>query len=134
MQTKLTQLIRELKNEKCLPRVHEQVRGRIPATGPSSPYLRPAIPLAFAVVVLVCGLFVWQQQAREHAREEAQLAQLTLERARVAQQAETALKLVGSVLLSAGNNSTQIISDRTVPPLQNSFETAKNKISQYLDL
>lgn len=132
MQTKLTQLVRELKNEKCPQRVRDQVRGRI-AARETAPRLRFAIPMAFAVVILLCGLFVWQQQARERARQKA-LAQLTLERARVAHQAENALGLVGSMLLSAGNDSGQIISDRTVPPLRNSFETAKNKINRYIDL
>jgi CHASE1-domain containing sensor protein len=134
MQTKLTQLIRELKNEKCPQRVRDHLRGRIAAKESSSRRLRLAIPVAFAVVVLLCGLFVWQQQAREHARQQARLAQLTLERAQVARQAEQALGLVGSMLLSAGNDSGQIISDRTVPPLRNSFEAAKNKINQYIDL
>jgi hypothetical protein len=134
MQTKLTQLIRELKNEKCPQRVRDQVRGRIAARESSPRGLRLAIPMAFAVVVVAAGLFVWQQQAREHAREQARLAQLTLERTRVARQAEDALGLVGSMLLSAGNDSGQIISDRTVPPLRNSFEAAKNKINRYLDL
>jgi hypothetical protein len=133
MQTKLTQLIRALKNEKCPQRVRERVRGRIAARESSPHRLRLAIPVALAGVVLVCGFFVWQQQVRERARQQA-LAQLTLERTRVARQAEQALGFVGSMLLSAGNDSGQIISDRTVPPLRNSFEAAKNKINQYIDL
>ncbi len=133
MQTKLTQLIRALKNEKCPQRVRERVRGRIAARESSPRRLRLVIPAALAGVVLVCGFFVWQQQVREHARQQA-LAQLTLERTRVARQAEQALGFVGSMLLSAGNDSGQIISDRTVPPLRNSFEAAKNKINQYIDL
>jgi len=131
MQTKLTQIIRELKNEKCPQRVRDQVRGRILARESTTPRLRLAIPLAFAGVILACGFFVWQQSS-EHARQQAQLAQL--ERTRVASQAEDALGLVGSMLLSAGNDSRQIISDRTVPPLRISFETAKNKINHYIDL
>jgi hypothetical protein len=42
--------------------------------------------------------------------------------------------LVGSVLLHAGAHSEKIISDRTVPPLRDSFELAKNKITQHIDL
>jgi anti-sigma factor RsiW len=130
MQTKLTQLIRELKNEKCPQRVRDHVRGRIAARESSPRGLRLAIPVTLAGMVLLCGLLVWQQQARERAWQQARLAQRT----RVARQAEDALGLVGSMLLSAGNDSGQIISDRTVPPLRNSFEAAKNKINQYLDL
>jgi anti-sigma factor RsiW len=134
MQTKLTQLIRELKNEKCPQRVRDQVRGRIAARETSPRRLRLAIPMAFAGLMLACGLLVWQRLAREHVRQQAQLAQLTAERARVAHQAENALGLVGSVLLSAGNDSGKIISDRAVPPLRDSFETAKNKLNRYIDL
>ena len=90
--------------------------------------------LALAALVLLCSLFVWRQQGRERTRQRARLAQLTLERTQVARQAENALGLVGSMLLSAGNDSGQIISDRTVPPLRNSFETAKTKINQYINL
>jgi len=90
--------------------------------------------MALASVVLLCGLFVWQWRAHEHSRQQARLAQITIERTRVAHQAENALGLVGSMLLTAGHDSEKIISDRTVPPLRNSFETAKNKINQYIDL
>ena len=134
MQTKLTELVRELKSEKCPQRVHDEVRGRLSARQSSSPRLRLAISMALAALVLLCSLFVWRQQARERTRQRARLAQLTLERTQVARQAENALGLVGSMLLSAGNDSGQIISDRTVPPLRNSFETAKTKINQYINL
>lgn len=134
MQPKLTQLIGELKNEKCPRRVRDQVRGRISAREGAPLRLRLAFSTVLAAVILACGLLVWQRQAREHGRQQAQLAQLTAERARVAHQAENALGLVGSVLLSAGNDSGKIISDRTAAPLRESFETAKNKLNQYIDL
>lgn len=133
MQPNLTQLIRELKEEKCPQRVRDQVRGRIAARESSPPRLRLAVPMAITAIVLTCGLIVWQWQAREYARQ-ARLVQLSVERARVAHQAEDALGFVGSVLLSAGNDSGKIISDRTVPPLRNSFEAAKNKFTQHIDL
>ena len=133
MQTKLTQLIRELKNEKCPQRVRDRVRGRIAAREPSLPRFDLTVPLAVAAVALAFGLFLGQRQTEKYARQ-AQLVQLSVERARVAHQAQDALGFVGSVLLSAGNDSGQIISDRAVPPLRNSFETAKNKIIPNLDL
>ena len=129
MQSKLTQLIRELKNEKCPQRVRDQARGRISARASSPRGLRLAIPVATAGLVLACALIVWQWQAHHYARQ-AQLAR----RAQVAHQAENALGLVGSVLISAGTDSGQIISDRTVPPLRDSIETAKNKIIQHINL
>ena len=134
MQPDLQQIIRKLKNETCPQRVRDQVRGRISARASLSPRLRYAIPVAFAGFILVCGLLVWQWQVRENVRRQERLAQLTIERAHVAHQAEDALGLVGSVLLDAGNHSQKIISDRTVPPLRNSFETAKSKIIPYIDL
>src|SRR4051812_9402457 len=133
MQTKLTQLIRELKSEKCPQRVRDQVRGRISARESSPRRLRLAVPFAVASAALACGLIAGQLQAHKYLRE-AQLAQRSVERARVAHQAENALGFVGSVLLSAGNDPGQIISDRAVPPLRNSFETAKNKITQQINL
>jgi len=130
MQTKLTQLIRELKNEKCPQRLRDEARGRIAARETSPRRLRLAFPMALAGLMLACGLLGWQR----HARHRTELAQLTAERARVAHQAENALGLVGSVLLSAGNDSGKIISDRTVPALRDSFETAKKTLNQYIDL
>jgi anti-sigma factor RsiW len=133
MQTKLTQLIRELKNEKCPQRARDRVRGRIAAREPSRPRFDLTVPLTVAVVALACGLFLGRQQTRKYAQD-ALLVQRSVERAQVAHQARNALGFVGSVLLSAGNDSGQIISDRTVPPLRSSFETAKNKIIPNLDL
>jgi len=132
MQPDLQRIVRELKKEKCPQRVRDQVRGRVSAR--ESMRLRHAAPLAFAGFILACCLVVWQWQARENARRQAQLAQLTMERTRVARQAQDAMGLVGSVLLDAGEHSEEIISERTVPQLRNSFETAKNKLTQHIDL
>jgi hypothetical protein len=46
----------------------------------------------------------------------------------VARQAETALGLIGTMLLDAGAHSESAISNRAIPPLRNGLETAKNKI------
>jgi hypothetical protein len=132
MQPDLQRIVRELKNEKCPQRVRDQVRGRISAR--ESVRLRYAIPLALAAFFVICGLLVWQSQVRENIRQQAQLAQLTTERASVARQAQDAMELVGSVLIDAGAHSEKIISDRTVPQLRNSLETAKNKLNPYIDL
>jgi len=92
------------------------------------------MPLAFVAFIVICGLLVWQWQVRENARQQAQLAQLTTERADVARQAQDAMELLGIVLIDAGAHSERIISDRTVPQLRNSLETAKNKLNPYIDL
>jgi hypothetical protein len=132
MQPDLQRIVDELKNEKCPQRIRDQVRGRISAG--ESVRLRYAMPLAFAAFIVICGILLWQWQARENVRQQAQLAQLTTERANVARQAQDAMELVGSVLIDAGAHSEKIISDRTVPQLRNSLETAKNKLNPYIDL
>jgi type II secretory pathway component PulM len=132
MQPDLQRIVDELKNEKCPQRIRDQVRGRISAR--ESACLRYAMPLAFVAFIVICGLLVWQWQVRENARQQAQLAQLTTERADVARQAQDAMELLGIVLIDAGAHSERIISDRTVPQLRNSLETAKNKLNPYIDL
>jgi hypothetical protein len=51
-----------------------------------------------------------------------------------ARQAETALGLIGTVLLDAGAHSETVICDRAIPPLCNGLETAKNKIIRHTEL
>ena len=130
----LQQIIRALKKETCPQRVRDNVRRRISAREPRVSGLRYSLPLVIASFVLICAVVVWQWQAHESARKQARLAELTLQRAQVAQEAEDALGLVGSVLLNAGAHSEKIISEKTVPPLQASFEVAKTKITQHIDL
>ncbi len=130
MQSDLQRLIDELKKETCPSRVRDEVRGRISARESSRGRLRYAIAAAFATLILLCCLTVAQWHAREKARQQAKLA----ERQLVANQAASAMGLVGSVLLDAGAHSEKIISDRTVPQLRNSLEIARNKIIQHIEL
>ena len=134
MQPDLPRLIHELKKETCPQRVRDKVRGQISARESSPRGWRLAIPALAAGLVLMCSLSVWRWRAIEHERQQVRLAEVTLERARVASQAQDALGLVGSVLLDAGAHSEKVISDRAVPPLRNSLETAKNKLNQYIAL
>lgn len=134
MRPKLQRIVDELRKETCPQRIRDGIRGRIAARESSPRRLHFVMRMAIAGLALVGCLSAWQWQARQSARKEAQLAQLTLERTRVARQAENTLDLVGSVLLHAGAHSEKIISDRTVPPLRDSFELAKNKITQHIDL
>jgi hypothetical protein len=91
--------------------------------------------LAMAAVVLAFGLSVWRGQADEKAQRQARMAKCTtLDRARIANQAETALGLIGSVLVNASAHSEKVISDRAVLPLQNSLELTKNKIIRNIEL
>jgi len=52
----------------------------------------------------------------------------------VAREAETALGLIGTVLLDAGAHSETVISDRAVRPLRNALQTAKNRIIRHTEL
>ena len=125
-QRDLSRLTRELKNETCPQRVRDEVQRRISAQASSPGWLRLAIPLA---ALLVCGVLSWHWQAEKNAKRQAELAQLELRnRVQVAQQAEDALGLIGSVLVDAGAHSEKVIYDRAVPPLRNSLQTANNNI------
>lgn len=134
MQEELSRLTRELQKETCPQRVHDEVQRRISARQ-SPGWLRRAIPLVAAGLVLVCGGFVWHRQEERKARRQAELAEAALrERVQIAQQAEGALGLIGSVLADAGAHSEKLIYDRAVPPLRNSLQTANNKIIHDIQL
>jgi anti-sigma factor RsiW len=129
MQRDILGLARELKKETCPQRVLAEVNRRIALREASPRRRRFAIPLAVAVLALVCGLSIWRWQAGENARQQARLAaQTKLDHGLVVKQAEGALGLLGSVLANAGADSGRIISDTAVPPLRDSLEIAKNKI------
>jgi hypothetical protein len=129
MQQDLSRLTRELKNETCPQRVRDEVQRRISARASSPRWVRPGIPLAAAGLMLVCGISVWHWQAERNAKRQAELAQLALrDHVQIAQEAEGALGLIGSVLANAGAHSGKVIYDRAVPPLRNSLQTANNKI------
>lgn len=133
MQKDLSQLTRELRKETCPRRVLDEVERQI-AQKKSAP-LRLRLALLGAVAGLVFCLSMWLWQRNENARlQAALLEQRKAERALVANQAEQALALVGSELLHVGAHSEKIISDRAVPPLRNSIETAKNKITHSMEL
>jgi hypothetical protein len=130
MHSPLQRIVHELKKESCPPRVRDQVHGQIAARESSRRLRRFVVRMAVACFIVAACVTVWQWQVAQNAREEAKRAQ----RIQIACQAQDALGLVGRVLLDAGAHSEKIISDRTVPPLQNSLETTKNKINQYLNL
>ena len=131
MQPDLSRLTRALRKEICPRHVHDEVRRRISLEASSPKRWRLAVPLAVAGLVLACGFSVWQWQARRHAEL---AARATIQRARVANQAEAALGLIGAVLVDVGAHSEKVISDRAVLPLRNSLELTKNKIIRNIEL
>jgi hypothetical protein len=135
MQADLYRLTRELRKETCPGRVHDEVRRRTSPEASSPRRLRFAISVAVAGLVLACGLSVWRWQGGEKTRPQAELPErTTLDRARIANQAEAALGLIGCVLVNAGAHSERVISDRAVLPLRNSLELTKNKIIHNIEL
>ena len=135
MRPDLTRLTRELRGETCPQGVLDKVARQISVDKSSRHWSRQAVFAVCAGLILLGCLSAWRWHAIRVTRERTRLAEFnTRERARVANQAEDALGLIGSVLLDAGARSQKIISDRTVPPLRDSLETAKNKIIQYIEL
>ena len=134
MQQDLSRITSELRKETCPRRVLDEVERKISQQKSAPTRLRLALG-AVAGFVLVVSLSVWLWQRNQNARPQAALAVAPKpDAAQVANQAEDALVLVGSELLDAGAHSEKIISDRAVPPLRNSIETAKNKIIHPMEL
>ena len=135
MQEDLSRLARELRQETCPRRVIDEAVRRIAAETPPPSRLRYAIPVTvtLAGVVLVCSLLVRSRLTGDNAGRQAQFAQAQ-RRLQVAREAETALGLIGTVLLDASAHSETVISDRAIPPLRSGLQTAKNKIIRHTEL
>lgn len=137
MQEDLPRLARKLRNERCPRRVIDAAVQRIAAETPPPSRLHYAVPatLVLAGVVLLCSLLVRSHLTGDNAGQQRQwVEQQTQRRIQVARQAETALGLIGSVLLDAGAQSETVISDRAIPPLRNGLQTAKDKIIRHTEL
>ena len=135
MQEDLPGLTRELRKETCPRRVIDGAWRRIAAETPPPRRLRYAIPAALAGAVLLCGLLVRWRPGDGNAGRQPQLAEQQAHGGmQAARQAQTALGLIGTVLLDAGAHSETVICDRAIPPLRNGLETAKNKIIRHTEL
>lgn len=134
MRPDLTRLISELRKETCPLRVLDEVQRRTTVKTSSSLRLRFAISMV-AILLLAGGLLAWRWQEGAGGRASLKLAERAAsDRIRIARQTEAALRFMGSLLAQAGTDSEKIISNRAAAPLQNSFQTTKNKIIQPLDL
>ena len=135
MQEDLTRLARELRKETCPRRVIDQAVRRIAAQPVPPRRLRYAIPVAIAGALLVCGLLVrWRLAGGNAGPQPEWVRQQAHRRVQVARQTETALGLLGAVLVQAGTDSETVISARAIPPLRNGLETAKNKLIRHTEL
>lgn len=126
MQEDLSRLTDELRKETCPQRVLGAVERRIAAKKSARARWRLAVPFVATAMFFAAGILTWRWQARERALQEARLAE---QRTQTAMQAENALKLMGSMVTDAAVDSGKIISNEAVPPLRNSFETAKTQLT-----
>jgi hypothetical protein len=134
-----SRLARELRKETCPQRVIDEARRKIAAEtarGDARPTLRYVIPIAFAGIVLMCGLLLarWQPAAGNAGRQTELAEQQTHGRTQVPRELETALGLIGTALIDAGARSEAVVSDRAIPPLQHGFDTARDKIISHTQL
>jgi hypothetical protein len=133
MSQDLSGLTRELREEKCPRRVLDEVERRISQSAPRR--FRWALPFAVAVIVLVTCFFVWQGRTGRTAPQQAKGSMPPQSNpAQIASQTESALNLMGSVLIDAGVRSERIIVAQAVPPLRDSIEIARNQIIKNTDL
>jgi hypothetical protein len=136
MQEDLPRLTRELRNETCPRRVIDGALRRIAAETPPPSRLRYAIPvtLGFAGAVLLGSLFLrWGLKSDKAGQPPQLVEQLAQRRSQVAREAETALGVIGVVLLEAGSHSETVISDHAISPLRNGLQTAKTKIIRHTE-
>jgi hypothetical protein len=135
MQEDLPRLTRELRKETCPRRVIDEVVRGIAAETPPPTGFRYVIPAALAGIAILCGLLVRSQLPGGRAGRQPELVEQQAHvRVQVAREAESALGLIGTVLLDAGSHSETLISDRAITPLRNGLETAKNKIIHHTEL
>jgi hypothetical protein len=125
MDQELQKLIRQLQDQQCPPAVMERVVRRIARDK------KPRLSVAWGVsiVCLVGAIAFWHWQVRREARLLA-AAQVRADRAVVVQQAQEAFGYIGQALIRAAAHTENALSKEAVPPLRNSFETVKNKITK----
>jgi hypothetical protein len=135
MHEDLQQLARELRKETCPQRVLDEVARRISTQTPRPNRFPYAIAAALAAAVVLCGIALLRWPSGGNSQRSSELAERqAIERVQIARQAEGTLAYVGQVMVHASAHSEQVILNRAVPQLRNSFETAKNKIMNRIDL
>lgn len=135
MDEDLQQLARELRKETCPQRVLDEVARRISTQTPAPGRFRHAIAAGLAAAIVLCGFVLWRWPGGGGSPRASQLAQKeAISRVQVARQAEGTLAYIGQVMAHASAHSQRVILNDAVPPLRNSFETAKNKIMNRIEL
>ena len=135
MHEDLQQLARELRKETCPQRVLDEVARRISEQTPPPNRFRYRIAVALAASVVLCGIVLLQWPIGRGARRASDVAQSRpIDRVQVAHQVEGTFAYIGQVMVDAGAHSQRVILNDAVPQLRNSFETAKDKIMNHIEL
>jgi len=135
MDEDLQQLARELRKETCPQRVLDEVARRISAQRPPPNRFRYRIAAGLAALVALCGFAFWRWPSRESSAPAPQVASKeVVDRVQVARQVEGTFAYIGQVMVDAGAHSQRVILNDAVPQLRNSFETAKDKLMNHIEL
>ena len=135
MDQNLQRLVSELRKETCPQAVLDRVARRLSTTAHAPNRFRYGLAGVVLGLVLLCVVAVWQWQARDEAHEQTKLANgRSLESTRIAKETEWALGYIGSVLRDASSHSGRIVLKEAGPPLRDSLQKAKDKITDHTQL
>jgi|ERR1051325_1631173 hypothetical protein len=135
MDEDLQQLARELRKETCPQRVLDEVARRISAQTPAPNPFRYGIAAVLATLVVLCAIAWLRWPTGADTQPASQVAEKqNLDRVRIAQQVEGTFAYIGQVMVDARAHSEKVLLNDAVPQLRNSFQTAKNKIMNRIDL
>ena len=135
MDQNLQRLVSELRKETCPQAVLDQVARRLPTAAHAPHSFRYVLAGGVLGLGLLCVVAVRQWQARDDGHGRTKLANATsLESARIANETELALGYIGSILRDASTHSGKLIFEGAGPPLRDSLQKAKEKITDHTPL
>lgn len=137
MDDRLQKLTRDLRAEKCPPRVLAKVQERI-ASERRRPLFAPGFAalagLAAVLMLTAAVVFQWTK-APESSPAPIQQAQIaTKDPAKIAAEAKLSLACIGHILLKAGDHSETVLLKEAIPPLRNGFKTVQTTLKEPIGL
>jgi hypothetical protein len=131
MHPELQKLIRQLQDQKCPPSVLDRVSQKISRDQSPAQATRIRLAWAVSIICLSAAVALWQWNSRRETQLAAEraAAQARAERALVVQQTKQAFGYIGQALLRAAAHTENALSKEAVPPLRNSFQTVKDKVT-----
>ncbi len=129
MDPHLQRLIRELRAERCPPRVLEKVKSRLTTGSGTFDWFRfRAVGFAACLAALLAVLLVWRWPDGDvQSPSQASLPRQT-DAVQVAGEAGAALAYIGSVLLEAGKHTENVLLEDAVPPLRSGIEAVSKTL------